>query len=99
MSKNLISATISAETLAQIETKVNEIRQLLSPYLVNLTAEEKAKLPKMSDKSVSFVSKVVEYTKTNPNLVPPMMDKEEMEKDFKLNQSLQPVFQTLKQLS
>lgn len=41
MSKNLISATISAETLAQIETKVNEIRQLLSPYLVNLTAEEK----------------------------------------------------------
>ena len=53
----------------------------------------------MSDKSVSFVSKVMEYIKTNPDLIPPMMDKEEMEKDFKLNQSLQPVFKILKQLS
>lgn len=99
MSKNLISAAISDQTLAQIETKISEIRQLLSPYLVNLTPEERTKLPKMSDKSVSFVSKVMEYIKTNPDLIPPMMDKEEMEKDFKLNQSLQPVFKILKQLS
>ena len=99
MPKNQISATISDQTLAQIETKISEIRQLLSPYLVNLTSEERTKLPKMSDKSVSFVSKVMEYIKTNPDLIPPMMDKEEMEKDFKLNQSLQPVFKILKQLS
>lgn len=99
MPKNQISATISDQTLAQIETKISEIRQLLSPYLVNLTPEERTKLPKMSDKSVSFVSKVMEYIKTNPDLIPPMMDKEEMEKDFKLNQSLQPVFKILKQLS
>lgn len=99
MPKNQISAAISDQTLAQIETKISEIRQLLSPYLVNLTSEERTKLPKMSDKSVSFVSKVMEYIKTNPDLIPPMMDKEEMEKDFKLNQSLQPVFKILKQLS
>lgn len=99
MPKNQISAAISDQTLAQIETKISEIRQLLSPYLVNLTPEERTKLPKMSDKSVSFVSKVMEYIKTNPDLIPPMMDKEEMEKDFKLNQSLQPVFKILKQLS
>lgn len=99
MPKNQISAAISDQTLAQIETKISEIRHLLSPYLVNLTSEERTKLPKMSDKSVSFVSKVMEYIKTNPDLIPPMMDKEEMEKDFKLNQSLQPVFKILKQLS
>lgn len=99
MPKNQISAAISDQTLAQIETKISEIRHLLSPYLVNLTPEERTKLPKMSDKSVSFVSKVMEYIKTNPDLIPPMMDKEEMEKDFKLNQSLQPVFKILKQLS
>lgn len=99
MPKNQISAAISDQTLAQIETKISEIRQLLSPYLVNLTPEERTKLPKMSDKSVSFVSKVMEYIKTNPDLIPSMMDKEEMEKDFKLNQSLQPVFKILKQLS
>ena len=99
MPKNQISAAISDQTLAQIETNISEIRQLLSPYLVNLTPEERTKLPKMSDKSVSFVSKVMEYIKTNPDLIPPMMDKEEMEKDFKLNQSLQPVFKILKQLS
>ena len=99
MPKNQISAAISDQTLAQIETKISEIRQLLSPYLVNLTPEERTKLPKMSDKSVSFISKMMEYIKTNPDLIPPMMDKEEMEKDFKLNQSLQPVFKILKQLS
>ena len=66
MPKNQISAAISDQTLAQIETKISEIRQLLSPYLVNLTSEERTKLPKMSDKSVSFVSKVMNTSKPIP---------------------------------
>lgn len=99
MSKNLISASIPETALAQVQEKIKELRELLAPYLVALTVEERATLPKMSDKTFAFVSKTAEYLKTNPKLVPPMMEADEFQKDFKLNQDLLPILNGLKQLS
>ena len=98
MPKNLISMEVPAETLTKLQEKLKELRELLAPYLVTLTLEDRKSLPKMSDKILAFVSKTAEYVKSNPKLIPPMMEAEELGKDFTLNQSLQPVYNSLKQL-
>ena len=91
MSKNQISVEIPAEVLAQISTKFQEIKTLLAPYMGSLTTEERKTLPKMSDKTVAFVSKVVEYTTSNPKYVPSMMEPVEFKKDYDANQALLPL--------
>ena len=98
MSKNLINAQVPEAELAKIQEKLREIRELLAPYVATLTMEDRKSLPKMSDKTLAFVSKTAEYVKSNPKLIPPMMEAEELGKDFTLNQSLQPVYNSLKQL-
>ena len=95
MPKNLISMEVPAETLTKLQEKLKELRELLAPYLVTLTLEDRKSLPKMSDKTLAFVSKTAEYVKSNPKLIPPMMEAEELGKDFTLNQSLQPVYTRL----
>ena len=98
MAKNLINAQVPEAELAKIQEKLREIRELLAPYVATLTMEDRKSLPKMSDKTLAFVSKTAEYVKSNPKLIPPMMEAEELGKDFTLNQSLQPVYNSLKQL-
>lgn len=91
MSKNQISVDIPVDVVAQISTKFQEIKDLLAPYMGTLTIEERKSLPKMSDKSVAFVNKVIEYTVSNPKFIPTMMDAEECKKDYKANQTLLPL--------
>ncbi|MDO4879845.1 MAG: hypothetical protein Q3983_01060 [Capnocytophaga sp.] len=98
MAKNLLSVDVPAQTITQIQEKLKELRELLAPYVVTLTVEDRKSLPKMSDKTLAFVSKTAEYVKTNPKLIPPMMEAEELGKDFAVNQALQPVYNSLKQL-
>ena len=99
MSKNQISVEIPQEVLAQISTKFQEIKTLLAPYLVSITTEERKSLPKMSDKTVAFVSKVVEYTASNPKYIPSMMEPAEFKKDYDANQALLPLNAVSQQVS
>ena len=99
MSKNQISVEIPQEVLTQISTKFQEIKDLLAPYMGTLTIEERKSLPKMSDKTVAFVTKVVEYSSSNPKFIPPMMEAEECKKDYKANQALLPLHAASLQVS
>lgn len=99
MAKNLISSQVPEAELTKIQEKLKELRDLLAPYVVTLTVEDRKSLPKMSDKTLAFVQKTTEYVKSNPKLIPPMMEAEELAKDFTLNQSLQPIYNSLKQLA
>jgi len=98
MSKNQISVVIPQEVTTQISTKFQEIKDLLAPYMGVITAEERKSLPKMSDKSVAFVNKVVEYTNANPKFIPAMMDAVECKKDYNANQSLLPLYAASQQV-
>lgn len=99
MDKNRISAVIPDEVLAQVKARLDEAKELLLPYSKNLTDEELRSLPKMSDKTVAFVQKVIDYATDNPKFVPGMMDLEEMKKDFTLNQQLLPILAQTEQIS
>jgi mannitol/fructose-specific phosphotransferase system IIA component len=98
MSKNQISVEIPQDIVTQISTKFQEIKDLLSPYMGVMTVDERKTLPKMSDKSVAFVNKVIEYTLANPKFIPSMMDAEECKKDYTANQILLPLHAVSQQI-
>lgn len=99
MSKNQISVEIPQQVLSEVNTKLQEIKDLLAPFMGSLTVDERKSLPKMSDKTVAFVTKVIEYTNSNPKFIPPMMDASEFKKDYRANQVLLPIHATSQQVS
>lgn len=85
-----------------LHKSAQNFRKLKICLLLNMgvmTVDERKTLPKMSDKSVAFVNKLVEYTIANPKFIPPMMDAEECKKDYKANQSLLPLYASSQQIS
>ena len=73
---NLNFQLIPAEVLEEASVKLNEVNQLLQPYLISLTVDQRVKMSKMGDKTYSFVVKSLEYAKQTPNLVPSYVDLE-----------------------
>ncbi len=85
-----ISAVLSDADRDAILAKLREAWGLM-PFLINLTPDEMKTLPKMGEKSVSFVEKSLDYAKANPNLIPPYLDAGELIKDVILVKQLQPI--------
>ena len=99
MAVNRLNTEIPQEVITQVSEKFKEIKELLAPYTENLSTEEKRSLAKMSDKTLAFVSKVVEYTNLNPKFIPAVMKKEDLQQDFRAHQSLTPLSFTCEQLA
>jgi len=95
---NKVSVTISEEASANIQQAITVILKNL-PELINLKEDERQALPKMGDKTVSFVSKNLEYAKQNPRVVPAFLDMREFEKDAAAVNDLRKVLIPLQQLT
>ena len=95
--ENNISIQIDPTSLERIVAAVNTISAEM-PYLLNLTVDDRKSLLKMGDKTVSFVSKALEYAKQNPQAVPSFLDVTEFEKDVTLVNSLLKVKYPLQQI-
>ncbi len=95
---NLISIKIPSEQLAQIKTKVTELKELLQPYLIALSGKEIRGLFKMNDGTIPFAEKCINYIKTNPKFRPPYVDVPEMETDFQAVKDLSDIYRPLKEL-
>ena len=95
--ENKVSITISEETVTGVVKLIASIEQNL-PWMINLTAEERQALPKMGDKSLSFVNKAYEYAKLNPSVVPSFLDLKEFEKDANAVVQLKKILIPLRQL-
>ncbi|MDR0420358.1 MAG: hypothetical protein LBH30_02760 [Prevotellaceae bacterium] len=72
---------IPPEVLAQAQKKINEAIELLAPYMLPLTPTERRNLPKMGDKTLSFVEKAHEYSHHYPALCPSYINIEEFDTD------------------
>lgn len=81
MADNQISIVVSPEDKTAIDSSVETLRTKLQPYLIALSADERRILPKMSDKSISFVDKALNYVSSNPEFAPPYLNKDELGKD------------------
>ena len=95
--ENLINLDIPAEDLKKMVEAVNTLKTLTEKYLIALTPTERKGKLKMGDKSIPFVEKVIEYTKSNPKFVTEFMDVKALENDFQavleLSNLLRPISQ------
>ena len=97
--ENKVSFIIPDEVVMSATQKLNEVAESLLPYLIALTPTEMRKIAKMSDKSVSFVEKNLEYSGSASQFTPNYMDCEALAADLKVTQQLTPLFRIVKALS
>jgi hypothetical protein len=82
MKDNQHVQAIPSTALTQAQTKIDEARALLTPYLLALTPAERRELPKMGEKPIGFVEKAYDFARQNPGLVPPYLEIDAFGVDF-----------------
>lgn len=97
MTDNRVSASLSDADRRAVLAAVQTIREKL-PFLVDLTPDERHRLPKMGDKSRAFVEQALTIATQNPDVLPRSFDVEEMRKDVELMDALRPFAAALAQL-
>ena len=91
---NRISATLDPADKATILTKLGEISDLL-PFLLNLTADEKSSLPKMSAIRDGMDEAFSQEMAAHPEMVPNFVDMTEVAKDRALRTALRDLHQQM----
>jgi len=97
--ENVVSIKIPKEDLNKVMQHLKAIDEILKPYLVALTPEERKTIPKMSDKTMPFVEKVMEYAELNPKFAPMFMNVPEMKIDLNAVTDLSPIQKLTDQLA
>lgn len=85
--KDRISAEMTQQQMDAVLDAISTIKTNM-PFLINLTSEERAALPKMEDNRRPFVEKALEYAKSDRDMLPRYIDLEELEKDLDLFRGL-----------
>ena len=85
MSTNPINKTTPSEISdADMQTALAALQTLqetLTPYLLNLSTDQKRGLAKMGSKSIDFVSKTLAYANANPQFKPAFVDLDAFSQD------------------
>lgn len=89
-SDNRISLEITAAQKTAIVDAVMALKTALNGITINLTADEKQSLPRISDNTLAFDEKCAAYMASRADLVPSFLDTAEMAKDRKLVADLLP---------
>ncbi|PZF74997.1 hypothetical protein [Taibaiella soli] len=97
--ENRITEGIPSTVLTEAAQKIVELKALLAPYMHTLTATERHEILKMSNKSYTFVSKVVDYCANNPEFKPGYMDEGALNLDFAMVAGLRPILEQCNQLT
>ena len=92
-----ISAKLKPVTKNEILNLLTQIFERL-PFIINLTPEERLSLPKMGDKTIAFVDKVLELAQQNPQLVPPYVNVDELRRDYELSMHLRVILNAVRQI-
>ena len=86
---NMISVDFSDQELNKIENALNEVLQVLSGKVINLTPEERKQYGSIGDKNKIFVDKCKAYMEQNIDTLPKTIDKHEFDKDYKARQQME----------
>ena len=77
-----LSLDLSDAEAQQIRDALKLLQDKLVPRLVNLGPDERRGLPKMGDKTVSFVGKALDYAREHPQMRPPYIDMDAFARDW-----------------
>jgi hypothetical protein len=94
-----VSIRFTETDLDAINASIQTLQTKLLPLLVTISADERMTLPKMGDKTVSFVQKTLEYCKQNPDLVPPYLDVAELNTHTQACGQVKSMYQALLQIT
>ena len=83
-----ISLNVPPADVKVIRNAVKALQDKLIPHLVGLSPDERRALPKLGDKTVSFVGKALEYAREHPAIRPSFFDMAEFERDLNAVQLL-----------
>ncbi len=97
--KNEIAVVIPQAELDNINSLLAQLKTAVAPYVHALTNSEIAGIAKMGDKTVAFVSKVKDYTTTNPEYVPNFMSVSDFIVDVNAVTTLSPIMKSIKQIT
>jgi hypothetical protein len=95
---NLVSVEIPDGDITAAMDAINLASATLFQYLLALSPTQRSKMLKLGDASLPFVSKTMDYLKTNANFLPATVSAVEMEKDWKVINQLTPLLRVLEQL-
>ncbi|MDP2890479.1 MAG: hypothetical protein Q8P34_16125 [Bacteroidota bacterium] len=90
---NRISMVIPPEALEQAKEHYRMAHQVLAPYLINLTPDERLQLPKMGDKTVPFVTKGAEYLGLSGTPAPDYINPEDLNIDLNAYETIRQIRQ------
>jgi len=97
-SQNLVSATLSAETKAEITARIAEIRSRLG-FLISLDAPEIMSLVKVGKGFALFLEKAHGVVTAHPDILPGVFDVNEFKKDYQLSQDLAVIVSQVNELA
>jgi hypothetical protein len=89
---------IPVDVLEQVQTKISEAQKLLAPYILVLSPEERHEIPKMGEKTVSFVEKAHDLAKQNPDLTPRHFNMDAFSVDYDKARELRVLSTSIRQL-
>jgi len=95
---NKINFTLPEEVIAELTSKLNDVANIVRPYMIALTPAERQAIPKMSDGTLPFVQKCLSYCQSNPEFAPTFIDLEGLASDMKVYEQLLPVYRLVFQL-
>ncbi|MDR2027554.1 MAG: hypothetical protein LBQ01_08360 [Prevotellaceae bacterium] len=82
MNDNRHLKAIPLGNIDEINLKLREAKGMLDGFAVPLTPEERRNMPKMGEKTVSFVQKAYELAKENDDLRPSFLNMDEFSVDY-----------------
>lgn len=95
---NRIAIQIPEADVTEINAAIETLKTKLQPYLIALTPEDRKLLPKMSDKTIPFVDKALDYAQNSPQFAPQYMNVPEMKVDLDALNTLTEFYRPLKQI-
>ena len=96
---NMISVEFTDQELTKLGNALNEIAQVFSGKVINLTTEERKQYGSIGDKNKVFVDKCKAYMEQNIDTLPKTIDKHEFDKDYKARQQIEEPLRKLLQLA
>ncbi|MEQ9440394.1 MAG: hypothetical protein RIG62_15170 [Cyclobacteriaceae bacterium] len=95
---NVVSVKLTQKEMDETVQKLKEIQAQLKNRLIALQPEERQSVPKMSDKTMPFVEKVVSYADSRPEFAPFYLSVDELKTDFKAVNDLRLILREAEQL-
>ena len=96
---NNISFILTEEERTQLTDAIKVLETILESKLISLSPDDKKELPKMGNRTLSFVEKSFEYGDVYPSFIPDFIDLPEAKIDLESVRTLRQLFLPLERIT